>query len=90
MSPFAAVAAAAWITLSAVFPAVYATDCDFDGGYALRNPVGCPSNTTECGGGHEARCCPDSLYCWTNDSAYCCPTEDEDCWSDLLNVPQVS
>ncbi|EFX03569.1 hypothetical protein CMQ_497 [Grosmannia clavigera kw1407] len=87
MTSFAAVAGAL-IALSSLFPAVYATACDFDGGYALRNPTGCPSNTTECGGGQEARCCPDSLHCWENSSAYCCPSEDVDCWDDLQNVPQ--
>jgi hypothetical protein len=66
-----------------------ATDCDFHGGWALRDPTGCPTNTTVCGVGYEPRCCPDTLFCYSDSTAYCCPS-DEDCLQDVLNVPRVS
>jgi len=66
-----------------------ATDCDFAGGWALRDPSGCPSNTTQCPGGIEPRCCPSDFFCYTTSNAYCCPL-DENCLQDVLNVPRVS
>lgn len=69
-----------------------ATDCNFSGGYALREPLGCPTNTTTCGPGFESRCCPESLYCYTSTTsgAYCCPLENEDCVQDVQDVPRCS
>ena len=67
-----------------------ATDCDFSGGFALREPSGCPTNTTVCGAGYEPRCCPAGLSCFTTSGEYCCPTGDEDCVQDVNNVPRVS
>lgn len=68
---------------------VAGTSCDFDGGWAMRDADGCPDYTNECTGGIVSRCCAADTYCWTTNTAYCCPTNTTDCWEDILNVPKV-
>lgn len=78
-----------WLALLAAAPLSRATDCDFEGGFAVRKPDGCDGDDEECSGGATARCCPGGFQCVADDNAYCCPT-GEDCLDDILNVPGVT
>lgn len=67
-----------------------ATNCNFTGGYAIREPERCTGDSpVTCDGGFlSKRCCPAGYYCDLTDNAYCCPTEG-DCVKSVLDVPRV-
>lgn len=67
-----------------------ATNCNFTGGYAIREPERCNGDSpVTCDGGYlSKRCCPAGYYCDLTDNAYCCPTQGG-CVKSVLDVPRV-